>query len=198
MRSALVAWLLVVAMVAPRRALADDEEDKTAHVSAQFRTKRPVSQLRSEACALTGAFQIEGHARTWDVWFGAQRCSELPPDVDSIPLHVHVLEPEEEGGARTVTLDAMSDEIAEATLRRAVTSTGLALRDAHAITPSATEQVQTPQQAAPHGHGQGAAIAVAATAGSLAVVAVVVIVVVVVVGIVAGFTALFAALGKGI
>lgn len=198
MRNALVAWLLVVAMLAPRNAFAQDE-DNTVHVAAQFRTKRPVSQIRADACALTGEFQIDGHARTWDVWFGSQRCSALPPDVDSIPLHVHVLESTEETDlARTVTLDAMSDEISEPTLRRAVTSTGLALRDAHAIAPSATEQVQTPQQAAHHGHAQGAAIAVAATAGGIAVVAVVVIVVVVVVGIVAGFAALFSALGKGI
>jgi hypothetical protein len=109
MRNAIVAWMLVVAMLAPRHALADEENDKNAHASARFTTKRPVSQLRTDACALTGAFQIDGQPRTWDVRFGSQRCSALPPDVDSIPLRVEVVDTED--GAHTVTLEATSDRL---------------------------------------------------------------------------------------
>lgn len=201
MRNALVALLLVVAMLAPRRALADEEDDKAdknAHVSARFTTRRPVSQLRSDACALTAPFKVDGQERTWDVWFESQRCSALPPDVDSIPLHVHAVDTGGNDGFHTVTLDATSDEISEPTLRRAVTTTGVALRDAHVVVPTATEQVQTPQQQARGGgHAQGTAIAVAATAGGIAITVVVVVVVVLVGVAIAGLAALFSSIGKG-
>jgi hypothetical protein len=199
LRAKALVVLLASAMAMPRVARADDAPE-TIHVTARFSTARTTQEIRKDACALSGSFQHAGRERIWDVDVDGVRCSNIPPDSESVQLVVRIMESGalEEGGARTVVLEAISDEIPQATLERAVSSTKAALRDAHRITTPASEEVSQQVVQAHHGHAQGTAIAVAATAGGIAVTVVVVIIVVVIVAVAAGIAAMFAALSKAL
>jgi hypothetical protein len=159
---------------------------------ARFSTTASSEIVRANACALAGSFKVGDRMRNWTVTVGERPCWSQP-NADSIPLYVYM-----DASERHVMLEAeANDDVPEETLHAAVASTGLSLKDAIDRTESTKESIAQNKNNG-GGGGKGGAIAAAATAGGLAIVAVVVIVVVVVGAIVAGFAALFSALGKGI
>lgn len=133
---------------------------------------------------------VNDRARSWKVTVGDRECWSRP-DADSIPLYVYM-----EDNPRAVVLEAAASDLPEETLRTALSSTGLSLKDAVNRTQEVRASLARNKNSG--GGGNGAAIAGAAAGGGLVVVGVVVVVVVVVGAIIAGFAALFSAFGKAL
>jgi hypothetical protein len=152
---------------------------------ARFATTASPGVVRANACALTGKFKDGERTRNWTVSFGERACWSRP-DADSIPLYVYMT-----NDHRAVVLEAIADDVPEETLRAAVTSTGLSLKDA----------VKRTQEAPPATHdkgGNGGTIAAAAVAGGVTVGVVVGVVIAVVGVMIGGVVALIGAFGKAL
>ena len=130
---------------------------------------------------------VGARARSWKITVGDRECWSRP-NADSIPLYVYM-----EEDSRAVVLEAATGDVPEETLRNAVSSTSVSLKDAI----DRTQEVRASQNKN-KGSGDGAAIAAAAAGGGAVMVGVVVVVVVVVGAIIAGFALLMSALVKGL
>ena len=158
--------------------------------AARFRTTAKDEDVRANACALVGAFNVGSRPRHWVVSVDDLQCWS-PPDASAIPLYVHI---DTAKGERAVVLAATPPaDVPVETLRDAVASTGVSLKQAlEQVGKLRTAQATSSNQ----GGGHGGAIAAAAVGGGVAVAVVVVLVVVLVGALVAAFSALAAALGK--
>jgi hypothetical protein len=154
---------------------------------ARFSTTAPPEIVRANVCALNGTFLTGDKTRSWFVTAGAVRCVSRP-DAEAIPLYVYMGD-----DFRSVVLEAAADDIPEETLRGAVTSTGLSLKEAIRRAEE-TREARDGNNGGGHGH----AVAAAATGGGLVAVGIVVIVVAVVGAVCAAFVALFGSIGKAL
>ncbi len=197
---------LVAALTTSTHARADGDDDAAPRaVRARFTTSKAVDEVRTQACALTGAFLVAGRARTWNVSVDEQPCARQSASADALVLRIsikdetvtvddHTLELR-----RTVMLEAPIGDSDEQTIQRAVTATGIALRDARTAPAVVHDTHTTPQNRGGGGGPSTAVAATAAVAGGVAAgvtVAIVVVVGVVVGGFIALFSAVFGAFSK--